>query len=163
MSHLLAEEGFSKDVIAAVVDISGDTVPDVWNRVRALELLKAQPDFEPLAVAFKRVGNIIKKSGPAPHARVPQKVDAALFEHESEGALYAAFQTAERKATAAIDQGRFDQALREIAALRGSVDAFFDGVMVMADKKQLRENRLALLGCIAGLFEKFADFSKIST
>jgi glycyl-tRNA synthetase beta chain len=163
MSHLLAEEGFSKDVIAAVVDISGDTIPDAWNRVRALESLKAQPDFEPLAVAFKRVGNIIKKSGPAPHDRVPLKVDAALFEHQSEGDLYAAFQTAERKATAAIGQGRFDQALREIAALRGSVDAFFDGVMVMADKKQLRENRLALLGCIAGLFEKFADFSKIST
>ncbi|MGB5421195.1 MAG: glycine--tRNA ligase subunit beta [Desulfobacterales bacterium] len=163
MSHLLAEQGFSKDVIAAVVDISGDTIPDVWNRVRALESLKAQPDFEPLAVAFKRVGNIIKKSGPAARARVPQKVDATLFEHESEGVLYAAFQAAERKATAAIDQGRFDQALREIAALRGSVDAFFDGVMVMTDKKQMRENRLALLGCIAGLFEKFADFSKIST
>jgi len=163
LSHLLAEEGFSKDVIAAVVDISGDTIPDVWNRVRALESLKAQPDFEPLAVAFKRVGNIIKKSGPAAPARVPLKVDAALFEHPSEGDLYAAFQTAERKATAAIGQGRFDQALREIAVLRGSVDAFFDGVMVMADKKQLRENRLALLGCIAGLFEKFADFSKIST
>ncbi|MGB5616500.1 MAG: DALR anticodon-binding domain-containing protein, partial [Desulfobacterales bacterium] len=144
-------------------DISGDTIPDVWNRVRALESLKAQPDFEPLAVAFKRVGNIIKKSGPAAHARVPQKIDAALFEHESEAVLYAAFQAADTKATAAIDQGRFDQALREIAALRGSVDAFFDGVMVMTDKNQLRENRLALLGCIAGLFEKFADFSKIST
>jgi glycyl-tRNA synthetase beta chain len=116
-----------------------------------------------LAVAFKRVGNIIKKSCPAAHARVPQKVDAALFEHESEGVLYAAVQEAERKATAAIDQGRFDQALREIATLRGSVDALFDGVMVMTDKKRLRENRLALLGCIAGLFEKFADFSKIST
>jgi glycyl-tRNA synthetase beta chain len=163
MSHLLAEQGFSKDVIAAVVDISGDTIPDVWNRVRALESLKAQPDFEPLAVAFKRVGNIIKKSGPSDQARVRQKVDAALFEHESEGILYAAFQEAEKKAAAAVDQGRFDQALREIAALRGSVDAFFDGVMVMADNKRLRENRLALLGCIAGLFEKFADFSKIST
>ena len=163
MSHLLAEQGFSKDVIAAVVDISGDTIPDVWNRVRALESLKAQPDFEPLAVAFKRVGNIIKKSGPSDQARVTQKVDAALFEHESEGILYAAFQEAEKKAAAAVDRGRFDQALREIAALRGSVDAFFDGVMVMTDNKRLRENRLALLGCIAGLFEKFADFSKIST
>ncbi len=163
MSHLLAEQGFSKDVIAAVVDISGDTIPDVWNRVRALESLKAQPDFEPLAVAFKRVGNIIKKSGSSDQARVTQKVDAALFEHESEGILYAAFQEAERKAAAAVDRGRFDQALREIAALRGSVDAFFDGVMVMTDNKRLRENRLALLGCIAGLFEKFADFSKIST
>jgi glycyl-tRNA synthetase beta chain len=163
ISHLLAEEGFSKDVIAAVVDISGDDIPAVWNRVRALESLKAQPDFEPLAVAFKRVGNIIKKSGSAVRLRGPQKVDPTLFEHESEGTLYAAFQEAEKKAAAAVERGRFDQALRQIAALRGSVDAFFDGVMVMTDKKRLRDNRLALLSRIAGLFEKFADFSKIST
>lgn len=150
-------------MIAAVVDISGDDIPAVWNRVRALESLKAQPDFEPLAVAFKRVGNIIKKSGSAVRLRGPQKVDPTLFEHESEGTLYAAFQEAEKKAAAAVERGRFDQALRQIAALRGSVDAFFDGVMVMTDKKRLRDNRLALLSCIAGLFEKFADFSKIST
>ncbi|MFZ0611128.1 MAG: glycine--tRNA ligase subunit beta [Desulfobacterales bacterium] len=161
MAHLLAEEGFSKDVIAAVIDISGDNVPDIWNRVRALEALKAQPDFEPLAAAFKRVGNIIRKAGTAD--RGSHKVDAALFEHDSEGALFAAFQAVETKAVAAVDRGRFDLALREIATLRASVDDFFDGVMVMSDKKRLRENRLALLGGIAGLFEKFADFSKIST
>ncbi|MFZ0724350.1 MAG: glycine--tRNA ligase subunit beta [Desulfobacterales bacterium] len=161
MAHLLAEEGFSKDVIAAVIDISGDNVPDIWNRVRALEALKAQPDFEPLASAFKRVGNIIRKAGA--EGRGPHKIDAALFEHDSEGALFAAFQAVENKAAAAMDRGRFDLALREIATLRAGVDDFFDGVMVMSDKKRLRENRLALLGGIAGLFGKFADFSKIST
>ncbi|MFZ0133200.1 MAG: glycine--tRNA ligase subunit beta [Desulfobacterales bacterium] len=160
MAHLLGEEGFSKDVIAAVIDIAGDNVPDIWNRVRALEALKAQPDFEPLAAAFKRVGNIIRKAGTA--GRGSQKIDAALFEHESEGALYAAFQAVEKKAAAAVDRGRFDLALREIATLRARVDDFFDGVMVMSDEKRLRENRLALLGAIAGLFEKFADFAKIS-
>jgi glycyl-tRNA synthetase beta chain len=163
MAHLLAEEGFSKDVVAAVLEVSGDHVADVWRRVGALEDLKARPDFEPLAVAFKRVGNIIKKSGdPSGAGRAP-KVNPALFEHDCERKLYAAFRSAEKKATAAVARGRFDQALRDIAALRGSVDAFFDGVMVMTDKQRLRRNRLALLGLIAGLFEKIADFSKIST
>ena len=40
-----------------------DDVPNIRNRVKALESLKARPDFEPLAVGFKRVVNIIKKSG----------------------------------------------------------------------------------------------------
>ena len=62
MTHQLAEEGFSKDVIAAVASVSIDNAPDVWNRVRALQDLKTAPDFEPLAVAFKRVVNIIKKA-----------------------------------------------------------------------------------------------------
>ena len=49
-----------------------------------------------------------------------------------------------------------------MASLRGRVDAFFDGVLVMAEDPKVRSNRLALLGNIAGLFEKFADFSKLS-
>ena len=65
--------------------------------------------------------------------------------------------------TTSIELGKFDQALRDIAALRGRVDAFFDGVMVMTESQDIRENRLALLGCIAALYEKFADFSKITT
>jgi glycyl-tRNA synthetase beta chain len=58
--HLLADEGFSKDVVAAVAEISVDDVPSVWDRVSALEALKAQPDFEPLVSGFKRVGNLLK-------------------------------------------------------------------------------------------------------
>jgi len=35
--------------------------------------------------------------------------------------------------------------------------------MVMTEDRKIRNNRLVLLGHIASLFEKFADFSKIST
>jgi glycyl-tRNA synthetase beta chain len=47
--------------------------------------------------------------------------------------------------------------------MRESVDRFFDDVMVMAEDINIRKNRLALLGQIAGLFDLLADFSKIST
>lgn len=163
IAHLMAEEGYSKDVIAAVVDISIDIIPDVWRRVEALEALKAQPDFEPLAAAFKRVGNIIKKAGhSAVNMQLPT-IDQGLFEHDSERELFAAYSDAAQRVTTSIELGKFDQALRDIAALRGRVDAFFDGVMVMTESQDIRENRLALLGCIAALYEKFADFSKITT
>ncbi len=163
IAHLMAEEGYSKDVIVAVVDVSSNNIPDLWRRVEALEALKAQPDFEPLAAAFKRVGNIIKKAGRSSANVQSQTVDIGLFEHDSEKALYDAFKEVEQKVSAAVGRSRFDQALRDIAALRGSVDAFFDGVMVMTDNHGIRENRLALLGGIAKLYEKLADFSKIST
>ena len=159
LTHQLTEEGFSKDVIAAVADVSADNLTNVWNRVRALQDLKTAPDFEPLAVAFKRVVNIIKK------ADLPARkdIDTSLFENESESALYKAYKAANNKVAGLMDKGRLDQALREIASLRDSVDAFFDGVMVMAEDKKIRNNRLALLGLIADLFGLFADFSKIST
>ncbi len=159
MSHLLSEEGFAKDVIAAVTSASVDHVPHVWARVKALSHLKAAPDFEPLAVAFKRVVNIIRKSEGFEKAAV----NPALFQHESEAALLKAFQSVKQQVAAHLEKGDFDQTLRAIAALRPWVDAFFDGVLVMAEEPEIRNNRFALLAEIAGLFENIADFSKITT
>ena len=53
--------------------------------------------------------------------------------------------------------------MKEIAGLKGPIDDFFERVMVMAEEKEIRENRLALLGGIVNLFESIADFSKIDT
>jgi len=163
ISHLLAEEGFSKDVIAAIVGVSADDVPNVRNRVKALESLKARPDFEPLAVGFKRVVNIIKKSGQQEEGAALEAVEPKLFEHESEGALFEEFKAIDQRVSEAMEKESFDRALVEIASLRDAVDRFFDGVMVMAEDTGIRRNRLALLGQIAALFGKLADFSKLST
>ena len=159
ISHLLAEQGFAKDTIAAIISVSTDNVPNVWNRVRALENLKSKPDFEPIAVAFKRVVNIIKKSGQTEIYTVNKE----LFQHECEHALFAAYNEVKIKVLDNLDRANFDRALADMACLRNFVDDFFDGVMVMAKDAGQQRNRLALLGLIAGLFALFADFSKIST
>lgn len=159
MTHLLVDAGFSKDVVAAVTAVTVDQVPDVWNRVAALEALKAEPDFDPLAIAFKRVVNIIKKSETARGATLNE----TLFEAPCEGELYAEFKKIRDKVTDNLKSGRFEEALRRIAALRGAVDAFFDGVLVMAEDEPIRNNRLALLREISDLFAMVADFSKLST
>jgi glycyl-tRNA synthetase beta chain len=159
IAYLLAEDGFSKDTVAAVLSVSCNNIPETWSRVGALEILKAKPDFEPLAVAFKRVVNIIKKADDFQAADVDQK----LFQHASEPALLAAYAAAKKKVEDHLGKDLFDQALVEIASLRDAVDAFFEGVMVMTDDMAVRRNRLALLGLIATLFGGFADFSKLST
>ena len=159
IAHLLAEDGFSKDTVAAVLSVSCNNIPETWSRVGALEKLKAKPDFEPLAVAFKRVVNIIKKADDFQAADVDQK----LFQHASEPALLAAYAAVKKKVEDHLGKDLFDQAFVEIASLRDAVDAFFEGVMVMTDDMAVRRNRLALLGLIATLFGGFADFSKLST
>ncbi len=158
IAHLLAEDGYSKDTIAAVINVSCDNIPQTWSRVGALEKLKAKPDFEPLAVAFKRVVNIIKKADDFQAAGVDQK----MFQHESEPALLAAYEAVKKRVADNLKKDLFDQALVEIASLREAVDAFFEGVMVMTDDIAIRQNRLALLGLIAALFGGFADFSRLS-
>ncbi len=160
--QLLVDQGYAKDAITAVVEASIDNVPNIWSRLEALESLKAKPDFEPLAIAFKRVGNIIKKSVKLEERGKPGEVQESLFEHESEAVLLAAFNKVEKRVSEAMENELFEKALLDIATLRGPVDAFFDGVMVLAEDTNVRRNRLALLGHIAALFSKFADFSKLS-
>jgi glycyl-tRNA synthetase beta chain len=158
MTSLLVDNGFSKDTVAAVLGASADSIPATWQRAAALEKLKAKPDFEPLAVAFKRVVNIIKKADDVQ----PGDPDQKLFQHESEEALLAAYEQVKNRVEDDLAKGLFDEALVKIASLRGPVDAFFEGVMVMTDDSTVRRNRLALLTAIAALFGKFADFSKLS-
>jgi glycyl-tRNA synthetase beta chain len=158
MTNLLIEDGFSKDTIAAVLGSSCDNIPETWNRVGALEKLKAEPDFEPLAVAFKRVVNIMKKTDETE----PGDIDQNLFQHTSESALLSAYESVKKRVEDHLEKGFFDQALVNIASLRDPVDAFFEGVMVMAEDEKVRRNRISLLAHIADLFGKFADFSKLS-
>ncbi len=159
MTNLLVDDGFSKDTVAAVLSVAADSIPDTWRRAGALEQLKAKPDFEPLAVAFKRVVNIIKKADDIQTNEPDQK----LFQHESEAALLNAYEQVKNRVEDDLAIGLYDQALVKIASLRDPVDAFFEGVMVMAEDINVRHNRLALLDKIAALFGKFADFSKLST
>jgi len=163
IAHLLADEGLSKDVIAAVVSVSVNHVPNVWKRAHSLQHLKSEPDFEPLAIAFKRVVNIIKQAGAKASIPGADTVDESLFQHDCETSLFSTYKKVKQKVTEHLNAGAFDEALLDIASLRGCVDAFFDGVLVMAEEPRLRANRLALLGQVAALFSLFADFSKIST
>lgn len=163
MAHLLTEDGFSKDVIAAVVDVSDDHVPNIWRRVHALEDLKSAPDFDPLAIAFKRVVNILKQAGVFENDDALAPVEENLFQHECESTLYLTYKKVKRNVSNNLDNRFFGQALLDVASLRNDVDAFFDGVMVLTEDRVIRKNRLTLLGHIAALFGKFADFSKIST
>lgn len=153
--NMLNGQGYPQDVIDAVLAASFGDVVDAVERVKALAELKGREDFKPLAVAFKRAVNIIKGG-------VDQVVDPALFEADCEKALHGACAEVRQVVESCVAQGRYGEALKAIAGLRGAVDGFFDGVMVMAKDEAVKNNRLALLTAVAGLFAGIADFSRIS-
>jgi glycyl-tRNA synthetase beta chain len=138
-------------VLAARFDEPADAVA----RVEALAELKGAADFEPLAVAFKRVGNIIKGG-------VDAEVSAELFEADCERSLLLAVDKARQTVSSQVADGEYAAALQTVAGLREPVDAFFDGVMVMAEDELVRTNRLALLTRVAELFGNIADFTRIA-
>jgi glycyl-tRNA synthetase beta chain len=153
--NMLTGQDYPGDVVDAVLSASFDEPGDALARVKALADLKGREDFEPLAAAFKRVVNIIKGG-------VTQEVDPTLFEAESEINLNRQLSAVQSGLKAQIAAADYPAALTTIAGLRPAVDAFFDGVMVMAEDEKIRTNRLALLTGVARLFTDIADFSRIS-
>ena len=155
LANMLTGRDFAADVVDAVLSARFDEPGDAVARVEALAALKTAADFEPLAVAFKRVGNIIKGG-------VDKPVQADLFEADCERTLATAIESARQSIADQVNKGDYGAALQTIAALREPVDAFFDGVMVMAEDEKVKANRLALLTQVASLFADIADFTRIA-
>jgi len=57
--------------------------------------------------------------------------------------------------------GDVDAFLKVVLKLIPSITSFFDKIMVMAEEKELRENRLGLMQRIASLSDGVADLSKL--
>jgi len=134
--------------------IGADQERPMRQSVMVAELLAGFANSEEgqaAAAANKRIANILKKSDGE-----VGKVNAALLSEPAEQALFAALEAAE-KAMPDEPQGQ----LEVLAGLREPVDRFFDDVMVMAEEKDVRANRLALLTRLRGLFLKLADISRL--
>ena len=157
MINILTDMGFSKEAVNSALWASFENLPDVVLRVKALDSLRKDPDFEPLSITFKRIENILKKT----ERKEELAVDESLFEDHCETGLFEAVKEVRQMVNGLIQEGKYDKALSNIATLRPKVDTFFDDVMVMAEDTKLRQNRIALLSSVSGLFKNIANFSKI--
>lgn len=154
----LREQGYSAQEVDAVVSQRPQRLTDIAKRLAAVRAFAALPESAALAAANKRVGNILKKV----EGEVPQAITPALFKEAAEQALAEALEAVVPKADAAFAAGDYTASLQALAALRGPVDAFFDGVMVNAEDVALRNNRLALLARLYNAMNRVADLAKLS-
>jgi len=154
----LWSESYRTDVVEAVLAVGFDDLVAARKRLEALSGLVGHAEFTPLAAAFKRVVNIVEKQG---KDVAKGRTDPARFRDEPEKNLHAAFTQARGKVAEYVKADDFSGALKEITGLKPAVDTFFDKVTVMAEDKELRENRVRFLTEIGALFNEVADFSKI--
>ena len=152
------KENHRADVVEAVLCAGFDDLVAAQLRLEAISVYVSRPDFTPLAATFKRVANIVEKQA-KDITRAP--VDASKLTDDAEKTLNAEVSKVSAAVLAAVKTDDFAGAMARVVPLKPFVDAFFDKVMVMAEDKALRENRVRLLMEIGGLFGTVADFSKI--
>ncbi|MDX1269388.1 MAG: glycine--tRNA ligase subunit beta, partial [Oceanisphaera sp.] len=81
LANQLTSQGYSHDVVESVLSLGVDDLNDIVSRIEALHRMKQDPDFEALAVSFKRVVNILA-------GMEPGKVDPAVFAQDEERGLH---------------------------------------------------------------------------
>jgi glycyl-tRNA synthetase beta chain len=130
---------------------------DALARARAISDFRSERHFEPLVILFKRVSNILAKNSDPLTAPVDRKRLIEAVERTLTDAL--------AKAHAATDplwkSRAYAKIIPALLELEGPIHAFFDGVMVNAEDRDVRVNRLRLLSDVRDLFLRGWDLSRI--
>ena len=154
------DAGISVDVFEAVSAMRPTRPYDFDQRVRAVNAFRQLAEAEALAAANKRAANILRQAIEGGVA-IAATVDSALLQERAEKALAERIAAVSEAVKPALEKLDYTSALQQMAALRETVDAFFDEVMVMAEDEQIKLNRLALLNSLHHLFLQVADVSQL--
>ncbi|MEB6334665.1 glycine--tRNA ligase subunit beta [Serratia rhizosphaerae] len=149
------EEGHAVDTIQAVLARRPTKPADFDARVKAVSHFRTLDEAAALAAANKRVSNILAKSTDT----LLDQVRASVLKEPAELKLATHLVVLRDKLQPYFAEGRYQEALVELAALRETVDEFFESVMVMAEDEEVRVNRLTLLSKLRELFLQVADIS----
>jgi glycyl-tRNA synthetase len=147
--------GFRKDEIDASVSFGFSDIYDTFCRVQALHQYRNQgPQFVSLYEVYKRakgqIGTIEK-----------QTLSTELLQEAAEKDLYHQFHSSQQQFGQVINRYEYDKAYKLIADIQPALGMLFDNVRILADDPQVRNNRIALLQQVFGLFDELLDFSKI--
>lgn len=150
------DENIPTGVFQSVRALGVTNALDINRRVQAVHQFNQLDAAEALAAANKRVSNILAKNG---GDKVEATVNAELLQQAEEKTLAQEVAAKQQTLEPLMANSDYSAALNELAGLRTAVDAFFDNVMVMADDDAVKNNRLALLKQLQGLFIGIADIS----
>lgn len=158
LTALYQSQDIATKTINAVMACEPESPLDFEHRVKAVHAFSNAPEAADLAAANKRISNILKKQ----RQDVSSTVDESVLSEVAEKELFNAINEIEGECIILFSNGDYAQGLTKLASLRSPVDDFFNDVMVMSDNEVEKNNRLALLKSMQGLFLRVADIALLS-
>ncbi|WP_421997240.1 glycine--tRNA ligase subunit beta [Roseovarius confluentis] len=158
----LRDQGLRHDVIDACLTLAGgDDFTLIVARARALQDVLRTEDGENLVQGFKRANNILTQAEEKDGVEYSFGADPKFAEDNTEKALFAALQDAEKTIAEAEKDEDFARAMGAMAGLRAPIDAFFEAVQINSDNEILRRNRLNMLHSIRQICLQAADLRRL--
>ena len=152
------EQGIAIDVIQAVAEIRPTRPADFAARIEAISKFKNNSAASALSAANKRVANLLIKN-PIENTG---SINANLLQEPAEQNLVIALESTQRDLQSLLSNKDYNGTLEVLAKLREPIDEFFESVMVMAEDKDTRINRLIILSQLRGLFLSCGDISLLN-
>lgn len=156
VEFIMSSKGYVQDVVKSVVPlISPCPLKTAVARIVALQSFKHVEIFPSFLLAIKRVNNIIPKTG------LPALREDLLMQEEERN-LYSTFVMLREKVAPLLGQENFLDGLMMLSEITPAINNFFDRILVMDKREDIKSNRLTLLKEIWTMASLFADFSKLS-
>jgi glycyl-tRNA synthetase len=152
LRNVLLEQGRRYDVVDAVLAAQGENPARASRAVKELDTWVSRPDWNSILPAYARCVRITRDLD------VRYSVAPPVFAERAEIDLYEALAQAEVRPRS---PGSVDDFLNAFLPMIPTINHFFDVVLVMAEDKRLRLNRLGLLQRIAALADGVADMSRL--
>ena len=155
VEFVLSSAGHDHELIRAVLSLTARSpLRAVSGRIDALAKFREEGVFPDFLLAIKRVGNIL------PNTPLPAVREDLLLQEE-EKALYASLQNLRERISPLVAEERYLDALMIFSEITPPVNTFFDKVLVMDKREEVKTNRLSLLRQIWEVAFPLADFSKM--
>jgi glycyl-tRNA synthetase beta chain len=133
-------------------------VRDLGGVARLAEALAELPDerLGPIHTAYTRASRLAEKEEGA-----AAELEPALLVEDAEAKVAAALERVDPEIAAALDAGDFNAAVEAGAELGPLLDRFFEDVLVLADDRAVRANRLRLLLNVRDTLGRLGELSQI--
>ncbi len=154
LRNILSEMGHRYDVVDAAMAVDWQLLQAVVRRAEALTELREDTHFARLLAVFTRANNLAKKGG-------SWIIDPSVLTEPCEKELYAAVMQVRESLEKTHQAAGLQGVIRLLSGLAEPINAFFDGVMVMAEDEALRTSRLALLHAVVDMSRTVGDLSKL--
>jgi glycyl-tRNA synthetase beta chain len=156
LESVFADMGYPPDVIQSLISLSTDVeLGEIKERLNAVKKFREAGNFNDFLAAIKRVNNIIPKTA------VPE-VNTALLVEAPEKKLRESLDAVRADLPGLLQERRHDDSISLLTSLTVPINEFFDGVLVMDKREEIKANRLSLLNEIWKTIASFADFSRLS-
>ncbi len=173
LTFVLEQRGYDVRNVRSVLagrDVGEVSPTDARRKLEVLPEYVGTPEFQQLAVAFKRVKNIAREADGAVAGGSDPGAGVLVLGPDLDGRLV---EPAEQALVAELERRRpvieqllvagdnYRRAFAEAAAFGPFVDRFFSEVFVMVEDRALREARLRLMQRLERLILRLADISEI--